>query len=67
MFHLTDNEDVTSPYDSHLHLGTGELDLNKIKSFLPANAIITLETNKDSKENLSDFIGDAICIKKVKN
>lgn len=63
MFHLTDNMNITSPYDSHLHLGTGELNLNKIKSFLPANAIITLETDKVSKDNLNDFIGDSICIR----
>lgn len=58
MFHLTDNADITSPYDSHLHLGTGQLDLGKIKAMLPKDAIITLETQKDSKENLDDFIGD---------
>lgn len=63
MFHLTDNADITSPFDSHLHLGTGELNLDRIKMMLPNNAIITLETNKNSKENLDDFIGDATCMK----
>lgn len=63
MFHLTDNMDITSPYDSHLHLGEGELDLEKIKKMLPQNAIITLETVKNSKENLGDFIGDSLCMK----
>lgn len=58
MFHLTDNADITSPYDSHLHLGAGQLDFSKIKSILPQNAIITIETDKDSKENLDDFAGD---------
>jgi len=59
MFHLTDNENLTSPYDSHLHLGEGELDINKIKQILPNNAIITLETDKNSKDNLNDFIKDS--------
>lgn len=63
MFHLTDNMDITSPYDSHLHLGEGELDLEKIKKILPQNAIITLETVKNSKENLDDFIKDSKCMK----
>lgn len=63
MFHLTDNADITSPYDSHLHLGKGQLDISKIKSMLPQNAIITLETDKDSKTDLNDFIGDTIWIR----
>lgn len=64
MFHLTDVTDITSPYDSHPHLGTGQLDLVKIKSMLPQNAIVTLETNKSSKETLDDFIGDVLCMRK---
>lgn len=63
MFHLTDNDNINSPYDSHLHLGDGELNLDKIKAVLPKDAIITLETNKNSKENLDDFIGDAKCMR----
>lgn len=58
MFHLTDIDDISSPYDSHPHLGTGELDIARIKTVLPENAIVTLETNKNSKENLDDFIHD---------
>ena len=64
MFHLTDNEDITSPYDTHLHLGTGTLDLDKIKKILPVDARITLETVKNSKTNLDDFINDAEYLKK---
>lgn len=64
MFHLTDNEDITSPSDTHLHLGSGQLDLGKIKKLLPQNAIITLETVKNSKENLNDFYGDCLCMRK---
>ncbi len=63
MFHLTDNADITSPFDSHLNLGKGELNLGRIKKMLPNNAIVTLETNKNSKYNLDDFIGDSKCMK----
>lgn len=63
MFHLTDNKDITSPYDTHLHLGTGTLDIDKIKEMLPNDAIVTLETDKLSKEHLDDFIGDSKCMR----
>lgn len=65
MFHLTDNQDIKSPYDSHLHLGTGELNLEKIKKILPDSAIITLETVKNSKENLDDFVEDSKCMNNI--
>src|SRR5574344_1539389 len=65
MFHLTDNKDLTSPYDSHLHLGKGQLDLKQIKQLLQNNAIITLETVKNSKTTLDDFIEDTICLKNL--
>ena len=58
MFHLTDLDDITSPYDSHLHLGTGQLDFNKILPMIPEGSYVTFETNKNSKENLDDFIED---------
>lgn len=63
MFHLTDINDITSPYDSHPHLGTGQLDLSKIRKMLSDNSIITLETNKNSKYTLDDFIGDVQCMR----
>lgn len=65
MFHLTDNTDILSEYDSHPHLGHGQLDLNKISAILPDDALITLETVKNSKENLDDFIGDVKCIRNL--
>jgi len=54
MFHLTDN-DFSSSIDKHLHFGEGNFDVDKILNYLFDNAKITLETNKDSKENLYDF------------
>lgn len=58
MYHLTDLKDITSIYDSHLHLGTGELNLEKVISMIPFGKSVTLETSKNSKENINDFIED---------
>ena len=59
MFHLSDISDMNSPYDEHPHLGTGSLDILRIKKeILPINAIISVETNKDNKKNLDDFEKD---------
>lgn len=58
MYHLTDLEDITSPYDSHLHLGTGELNFNQIFDMIERDKCITFETVKKSKNDLNDFIED---------
>lgn len=58
MFHLTDIEDITSVYDSHPHLGKGQLDIKRVLGYVPENKYITFETVKNSKENLDDFIDD---------
>ena len=58
MYHLTDLDDISSPYDSHLHLGKGQLDFDKILLMIADNKFVTFETNKNSKENLDDFIED---------
>lgn len=58
MFHLTDFLDMTSIYDSHLHLGEGQMDLGKIIKMIPDNSMVTLETVKNSKENIDDFVLD---------
>jgi len=66
MFHLSDVTDMTSPYDAHPHLGSGQLDITRLKrEIFPENAIISVETNKDSKENLDDFERDTICLKNL--
>ena len=51
MYHLTDINDITSPYDSHPHLGEGELDIRRILNYIPDNKHITFETVKNSKDN----------------
>lgn len=67
MFHLTDIEDITSVYDLHPHLGTGQLDIKRILEMIPDGKHITLETIKNSKENLDDFVSDTIVIRELEN
>ena len=67
MFHLTDIEDMTSIYDSHPHLGTGQLDIKRVLKYIPDNKHITLETIKNSKDNIDDFINDIIYVKGLMN
>lgn len=67
MFHLSDVTDMASPYDAHPHLGTGRLDIARLKrEIFPDDAIISVETNKDSKENLNDFESDVIYLRGMK-
>jgi len=65
MYHLSDAEDVQMEVDSHTHLGTGELDLQKLLKMLPENSTITIETDKDSDENLDDFVHDVKVLRSV--
>lgn len=61
MYHLSDVEKLDSPYDTHWHIGSGELDLDRIiGSVLAEDALISLETDKDSRDNLDDFREDAL-------
>jgi RimJ/RimL family protein N-acetyltransferase len=59
MFHLTDVDDMNSEYDSHPHLGSGKLAITRIAAMIPCDAIITLETDKGSRETLDDFNKDS--------
>ena len=63
MFHLTDVKDMTSPYDSHLHLGKGQLDFSKILPMITAESYVTFETVKNSQDNLDDFEEDMVWLK----
>lgn len=66
MFHLSDIMDMATIYDAHPHLGIGSLDIKRLKKeVFPKDAIISIETYKDSKENLNDFIYDAEYLKNV--
>lgn len=66
LFHLTDN-DFSSSVDKHFHFGEGNYDLEKIFELVPDNALITIETVKNNKENLDDFIQDIKIIKSKTN
>lgn len=58
IYHLTDVADLASEYDKHLHLGTGVLDFKRVLSLISIDAVITIETDKDCKINLNDFVKD---------
>lgn len=64
MYHFTDSKDIASPYDDHSHLGKGEMDLEVISEMIPDKAWVTVETKKDSADNLNDFIEDMSVLKK---
>lgn len=65
VYHLSDN-DSTSIYDAHLHFGDGNIDFKKIHSIIDKDKFLAIETIKDSKENLDDFIKDSKFIKELK-
>lgn len=59
MFHLSDINDMSSPFDAHPHLGTGSLDILRLcRSVFPEDALISVETMKGSNDNLDDFVAD---------
>lgn len=57
MFHISDG-DYAGVYDSHLHFGDGSFNINYLLNLIPEKSLISIETNKDSKENLNDFAKD---------
>jgi len=59
MYHLSDFVDMTSEFDAHPHLGTGNLDIARlVHDILPSDAMVSIETVKNSKDNLDDFKKD---------
>lgn len=62
MYHISDG-DITSNIDKHYHIGSGSYDFKTIFSLIPKDAVISIETEKSSKDNLDDFIDD---VKKLK-
>lgn len=63
MFHLSDIH-VDSKIDQHLHFGTGTLPLAEVVSMLPRDANVSIETKRDSADNLNDFAKDAECLRR---
>jgi sugar phosphate isomerase/epimerase len=66
LFHLTDGE-VEGIKDRHDHFGAGSFDLAKILSFIPETARVTIETDKNSVNNLNDFLADIKYIKRLES
>ncbi len=57
IFHLTDG-DRQGVLDNHGHIGQSNYNFPALLSFLPAGAMITVETDKDSPEDLNDYEQD---------
>lgn len=57
LYHISDGN-INSPHDQHLHIGTGSYDFSKLFSIINENRSVSIETVKNSKTNLNDFIID---------
>lgn len=62
-YHLSDNF-IDSDMDKHWHFGQGDYDIKKIFDIIDTKKNIAIETNKNSKENLDDFIEDVKYLRK---
>ena len=64
MFHLSDISKKSDIYDSHIHFGQGEMDIEKLKrEILPSEAIVSIETEKNSRTDLKDFESDVMFLR----
>lgn len=63
MFHLSDMQ-ANSDIDQHLHFGRGTLPVREVLSRLPPDAVISIETARDSKDDLNDFEKDVEWLRK---
>lgn len=63
-YHLSDNF-IDNNMDRHWHFGQGNYDFKKIFDIIDLSKNIAIETNKDSKENLDDFIEDVKWLKSL--
>ena len=61
-YHVSDNF-IDSHIDRHLNFGQGNYDFLKIFSLLTSIRNLTIETNKNSKDDLQDFVGDVQFLK----
>lgn len=64
MIHVSDG-DVDSGADTHSHIGAGNYEWGRIIPMLPENALVTIETKKDSHDSLEDFRMDAANFKRL--
>lgn len=58
MFHLSDG-DIHSQTDKHYHFGKGNFDFLRIVEMMSSETCVTIETEKNSKDDLIDFENDA--------
>ena len=56
---------LTTEYDGHFHLGEGKLDLKSLAQFMNKDSKVSLETAKNSRTSLEDFIKDSEYYSKV--
>ncbi|MFA5114011.1 MAG: TIM barrel protein [Candidatus Margulisiibacteriota bacterium] len=66
MFHLTDG-DRHGVLDSHSHIGQGNFDFPALLRLLPADALVTVETDKSSPGDLRDYEQDIARLKEYDN
>lgn len=64
MYHISDGK-ITGTQDKHYNIGKGSFDFNMLFSLIPENAVISVETEKSSKDNLDDFICDMKLLRNV--
>jgi deoxyribonuclease IV len=66
LFHLSDG-DIKGNFDCHDHFGQGSFDIKLLLDLLPKNQInkITIETKKDSLDNLDCFRSDIQYLRKI--
>ncbi len=62
MYHISGNI-IDSDVDKHLHLCEGNYDYKKIFDIINCDSYISIETNKDFKENLKDYEEDIFYMK----
>lgn len=64
LYHLSDIG-IGSDVDQHLHFGEGSFPIADVLPRLPDNAMISIETRHDFRENLDDFVRDAETLRKI--
>jgi sugar phosphate isomerase/epimerase len=66
MYHLSDGN-INGVEDLHLNIGKGNFDFLKILKHIPKESKISLETEKKTTENLTDFVNDIDNINNIVN
>lgn len=67
LYHLSDIQDMASPYDAHPHLGMGNLNIYRLLERVPLDATISIETEKTYVDTLDDFTEDTKTLRHIEN